>query len=69
MYNLDKGKQEDLEYRIMNLNYDAKKFTELEDLQISGKLEEVSRIVGKHLDNERLMHYITRFRKQQVDFG
>ncbi|CAG9538986.1 unnamed protein product [Cercopithifilaria johnstoni] len=49
----------------MNLDFDAKKFTGLEDLQITGRLQEVGRIVGKHLDNERLMQYITRFRKQQ----
>lgn len=58
--------EEDLEYRIMNLDFDAKKFTELEHLQIIGRLEEVGEIVGKHLDNEHLMQYITRFRKQQV---
>ncbi|VIO90375.1 Uncharacterized protein BM_BM11608 [Brugia malayi] len=56
---------EDLECCIMNLDFDAKKFTELEDLQITGKLQEVGHIVAKHLDNEHLMQYITRFRKQQ----
>uniref|UniRef100_A0A0R3RJ66 ANK_REP_REGION domain-containing protein n=1 Tax=Elaeophora elaphi TaxID=1147741 RepID=A0A0R3RJ66_9BILA len=59
------ARQEDLEYRLMNLDFDAKKFPELEDLQITGRLQEVGRIVGKHLDNEHLMQYITRFRKQQ----
>uniref|UniRef100_A0A1I8EQN0 ANK_REP_REGION domain-containing protein n=1 Tax=Wuchereria bancrofti TaxID=6293 RepID=A0A1I8EQN0_WUCBA len=56
---------EDLEYCIMNLDFDARKFTELEDLQITGRLREVGHIVAKHLDNEHLMQYITRFRKQQ----
>ncbi|VBB29588.1 unnamed protein product [Acanthocheilonema viteae] len=59
------AKRSDLEYRIMNLDFDAKKFTELEDLQITGRLQEVGRIVAKHLNNEHLMQYITRFRKQQ----
>ncbi|EFO20957.2 hypothetical protein LOAG_07532 [Loa loa] len=49
----------------MNLDFDAKKFTELEDLQITGKLQGVSQIIGKHLDNKHLIQYITRFRKQQ----
>ncbi|MCP9259005.1 Ankyrin repeat protein [Dirofilaria immitis] len=44
----------DLEYRIMNLDFNARKFTELENLQITGRLKEVGRIVGKYLNNESL---------------
>ncbi|KAM3724073.1 Acyl-CoA-binding domain-containing protein [Dirofilaria immitis] len=55
----------DLEYRIMNLDFNARKFTELENLQITGRLKEVGRIVGKYLNNESLTQYITRFQKQQ----
>lgn len=61
-------KQTDLEYRILNLDFNAKKFTELENLQITGRLQEVGRIVSKHLDNKHLIRYITRFRKQLVFF-
>ncbi|VDM92708.1 unnamed protein product, partial [Onchocerca ochengi] len=61
----DETKFKDLEYRILNLDFDARKFTELENLQIIGRLQEVGRIVSKHLDNESLMKYITRFQKQQ----
>ncbi|VDK76786.1 unnamed protein product, partial [Litomosoides sigmodontis] len=58
-------RQTELEYRILNLDFNEKKFTELENLQIAGRLQEVSRIASKHLDNKHLIQYIARFRKQQ----
>lgn len=65
----EKGAELELEKRIVGLDFDSKKFIELEDIQIQGKLPMLRRILARNVDNEQLLKYVKRFRKQQVSLS
>uniref|UniRef100_A0A915PJ46 Uncharacterized protein n=1 Tax=Setaria digitata TaxID=48799 RepID=A0A915PJ46_9BILA len=59
--------EENLEHFIMNLDFDTKRFTELENLQIAGKLHIVSRILSLSLihiavclERHEIVEYLAR---------
>ncbi|VDM99692.1 unnamed protein product [Thelazia callipaeda] len=64
-----KMREDNLEYLMMNLDFDARKFPEMESIQCSGRMKELRIIIAKNLHNERFIQYIKRFRQQQNRLG
>ncbi|KAI1708826.1 ankyrin repeats (3 copies) domain-containing protein [Ditylenchus destructor] len=55
----------EVEDRLLDIDFDKKEYSGLEQLQFEGKSDEIWKVVKKHLGNEKLYKYLHRYRQAQ----